>query len=263
MRKQAIWKGVVSFANVRVPVKLYAAIESEHLFVHLLHDKDMVPLQRQMVCELDGKPVPPDEYLKAAEVDDDQYVAIEPADLESLAVPSDRQIDVLQFVPTADVDPRYFERPYYLGPDGEPDKYASLAKALRETERAAICQWMFRKRSYAGALLAAGDVLELISLRLADEIVPSRDLHLPRPALSERERKTAKYLVEELSGPFEAAHYRDRFRWALKALAEKKARGQAVEAKPFTLPRATKPNALLDALEASLRTRRKTKLKVG
>jgi DNA end-binding protein Ku len=238
---------------------MYSAIHERRTEFRLLHDQDEVPLRQQMVCEAEDKPVSKEERVKALRVDEDSYTLVEPEELEELAPETDRDIEVSRFVPAGRVDHRYADRAYYLGPDGEAEKYASLAEALGKSRKAGICQWTFRKRSYAGELRSRNGLLELISLRLAGELTDAKELDLPEPKLSQRELKTARYLIDELSGPFEPARYRDEFQDALEKLIAAKARGETPKKRRTKKPHATESNELLDALEGSLEAARKIK----
>lgn len=257
--RRAIWKGIISFADARVPVKLYSAVEDVKVSFHLLHDQDQVRLQQQMVCEKEEKPVEKSEVVKGLEVEEHEYVLIEQEDLDALTPESDRTIEIRSFTHAEEIDGRYFERPYHLGPDTDPWKYASLAKALEESNAIGLCHWSFRKRSYSGALRARDGVLMLITLRVADEVASAKELDLPRVALSQRERNTARYLVDELTSEFDAEKYHNDFQDALNKLIETKARGGKVKTRRPKRHKETQPRELADILEASLSQARKEK----
>ena len=252
MGRRAMWKGVVSFRKIRVPVKMYAAVESTGISFHLLHAKDHVRLRQQMVCGLENEPVPSEEIVKGLEVDENEYVLLEPDDLAELEPEMDRSIAVTSFVDTEEVDPRYFDRPYHLGPDGDATGYASLVEALGSSGRLGICHWSFRKRFYNGALGARDGVLELVTLRLGDEVVETKTLDLPEVGLTQKELKTATYLVEELTGTFDPTQYRDDFQKELLKLIETKAKGGKVSRRKVKEPKATDSKSLSALLEASL-----------
>ena len=263
MARKAIWRGVVTFGAARVPVKLYSAVREHDVEFRLLHDQDEVPLRGEMVCESDEKPVPQEERVKALRIDEEKYVIIEPSELDELAPESDRDIQVMQFVDAAQVDCRYFDRPYYLGPDGEEDKYASLVAALKEAGVVGICQWVFRKRSYSGQLQSSDGILELISLRLKNELTDAKDLQLPKPKLSQPELKTGRYLIDELSGTFDPAHYRDDFHDKLAKLIQVKSRGGHLKLHPAQKAEPTESMHLLKTLEASLSKARQGKRRLS
>jgi DNA end-binding protein Ku len=252
MARRAIWKGVISFADIRVPVKLYAAVERREVDFHLLHAADMVRLRQQLVCEREDAPVPGDEVVKGLEVEDGRYVLLDDDDLAELEPETDRTIHVDRFCPAQQLDPRLYDRPYHLGPDGEARKYAALARALENADTPGLCRWTFRKRSYNGVLRAVDGVLELTTLRLGAEVAPTDALHLETPGLSDKERTTAAYLVQELSEDFDPSRYRDDFHQRLMELVRTKAEQGAVKTRAAPRPEPTGSDELLASLKASL-----------
>lgn len=252
MPPRAIWKGVIAFGKIRTPVKLYAAASEERVSFHLLHDEDNVRLRQQMVCELDGQPVPPQERVKGLEIDDGVYVLLEPEDLEQLEPESHRTIAVTRFVPADDLDARFLDRPYHLGPDGESAKYAALAAALAGSGRIGVCQWSFRRRSYSGVLRGSAGVLSLVTVRLQHELRPASELDLATPSLSAKERTMARYLVDEMTADFDPSRYHNDFQQALRDLIRTKAEGGTVRRRKAPRVRPTESDQLLAALEASL-----------
>lgn len=254
-----MWKAAVVFDGVRIPVKMYSVVKEQHVDFHLLHDEDQVRLQQQMVCESEDKPVAAEEIARGLEVDEGTYVMVEAEELKELEPEGDRSIEVKRFVPSEQVDPRYYDRPYVLGPDGEEEKYAAMAEALGKSKKVGVCEWVVRKRSYTGALRCRGGPVELVTLRLAEEIVPARTLEVPEAKLGDRERKMAQYLVTEMSGPFEPEKFHDEFHEALQELIRAKAAGKKVKAKRAPSRAPTGEDQLAKALEASVKAVRKSK----
>jgi DNA end-binding protein Ku len=249
---RAMWKGIVVFGHVQVPVKLYAAVESHDVGLHLLHDADHARLQQQMVCDLEEKPVPAEEIVKGLAVDDRTYVLVSPEDLAALEPETDRDIRVDCFVSPEEVDPRFYERPYHLGPDGDAPGYAALARALEESGKVGICHWSFRKRSYTGAMGVSDGALSVVTLRQPDEIASPRDLEVGSAAISERERRMADYLIQEMTGTFEPARYRNEYAAALEELIQTKARGGKVKSRRVKAAKPTDAKELVEILIASL-----------
>jgi len=252
MAQRAIWKGVVSFAAVRVPVKLYSAVEEPPIPFCMLHDQDRVRLRQQLLCQRDGKPVPDDEIVRGLQVDEDEYVLVSDEELEALEPEGDRSIAVDRFVARGQVDARYFDRPYHLGRDGEPEKYAALAEALDASGHYGVCRWSFRRRAYTGMLYAAHGVLNLETLLTAGEIISTKELHLEKATVSQRERETGRYLVDQLTGDFDPRRYRNEFRKELEGLIAKKMHGGKLTKRSTAKPKLTESKGLLAALEASL-----------
>jgi DNA end-binding protein Ku len=263
MSRRAIWKGVVAFGKVRVPVKLYSAVESKIITFHRLHDEDKVRLRQQMVCEVEDEPVDDDEIVKGLEVGEHEYVLVEPEDLDELQPETNRTIEVLGFVRPEEVDPRFYDRPYHLGPDGSEKKYAALVEALAKTGRVAICRWSFRNRFYNGAIRSGQGFLEVVTLRLAEEIAATKNLDLPQAEIAEKERKTARYLIDEMTEDFDPSQYRDDFRDALRDLVETKAKGGEIKLREAPEPAATEPEDLASVLQASVDEIRKKKKSRG
>ncbi|HEY5999796.1 MAG TPA: Ku protein [bacterium] len=253
MAPGAIWKGEIRFGQASVPVKLHAAVREERIEFHLLHKRDRVRLRQQMICSAEDAPVPAAEQVKGFEVEENRYILVDPEELERTAPEGSRAIEVHEFVKAAQIDPLFFDRAYHLEPDAGPQAYGALRAALAEQDLAGVCTWTMRKRSYLGALRAAGGTLRLHTLRHADEIVPAKALDLPALPLSEKELKIAVELIGHLAASFDAAKFRDEHEERLRGLIARKARGEKVAVVP---PRRLKPTPdaqLLKALEASLK----------
>lgn len=255
MPARAIYKASIRFDAVSVPVKLYTAVGDIRVHFRMLHGADGVPLQREMVCPLDGERVPSEHQLKGYPVARDEYVVLTADELDAIAPASARAIEVTASLPAGAIDPRWLERTYYLGPDGKDDAYAALAGALAGG-RMSLCRWRMRRRDYVGALTAGGElprVLLLVTLRHAGEVVPTDRLELGGGAeLCDKERKTARWLVEELAADFRPADYRDERRERLLSLLRQKAAGRTIEIVPPVEKPATPEDRLLEQLEASL-----------
>jgi DNA end-binding protein Ku len=261
MAARALYKASIRFGGFAVPVKLYTAVGDIRIHFRLLHDADKEPLRREMICPVHEAPVPPEHRVKGYPVAGDEYVVLTPEELESIAPESSRRIELTGCVDAAAIDPRWLERTYYLGPDGKGGAYAALAQALRADARAGLCRWQMRKRDYLGALtLSAQDsgVLLLVTLRHADEVLPTAALDLPAGGeLREKERRTARWLVEELGNDFRPEQYHDQRRAKLIELLERKARGEEIEVVTPEEKPATTGDQLLEQLEASLEAARR------
>lgn len=248
---RAIWKGVITFGAAEVPVKLYSAVEEQGVHFRLLHEPDLVPVRQEMVNPESGEVVPSDRIRRGFEVEKGVFVLLDEEELEELEPESSRTIEITRFVDPADVDPQWYDRPYYLGPDDNRTEYFALADALEESGMEGIARWVMRKRPYAGALRVRDGYLALVTLRAAEEVLPASSLDAPGGrAADERELKMARQLVDALTGPFEPEEYRDEYRDRVLELVEAKAEGRA-------LPRAKaakrkEAGSLADALQASL-----------
>ncbi len=256
MAGATIWKGYIHFGSEDVPVKLHSAVRDERIQFHLLHNRDQARLRQQMVCSYEKRPVPPEEQARGFEIEEGKYILVRPEELEQLVPEADRKIDVHEFVRAAQIDPLMLERIYYLEPDASSVRsagYGALADALGELDVAGICTWTMRKRSYFGALQARGGVLRLCTLRHIDEVVPASSLGIPEAALAERELAIGSELIEKLTTAFDPSRFEDEHEMKLRELIDRKARGEQIEVIAPRQPRATTPDELLQALEASLK----------
>ena len=256
MSGATIWKGYIHFGDTDVPVKLHTAVREERIQFHLLHKRDQVKLRQQMICAYEKQPVPTEEQTKGFEVEDGKYIIVDPEELEQTVPESSRMIEVHEFVKTAQVDPIFLDRVYYLEPDItaiQGKGYNALVKVLKEIGVEGICTWSMRKRSYVGALQASGKVLRLTTLRYADEVVPVATLGLQDVTLSEKELKIGGDLINQLTASFEPRKFENEHQKKLQNMIEKKARGEKIA---VLAPRRLKPtesDQLLQVLEASLK----------
>jgi DNA end-binding protein Ku len=209
-----------------------------------------------MVCAYEKKPVPEEEQCKGFEVEEGKYIIVDPEDLEQTIPESSRMIEIHEFVKTEQIDPIFLDRLYYLEPD-IPDihgkGYNALAGALEEMDVEGICTWTMRKRSYLGALQARGKILRLNTLRYADEVIPVESLKLQDVPLSEKELKIGINLIDQLTVPFDPQKFENEHQNKLQEMIEKKARGEKIVVLRPRRLKATEPDRLLQALEASLK----------
>jgi DNA end-binding protein Ku len=248
-----VWKGIIHFGDMDVPVKLHTAVREERIQFHLLHQRDQVRVRQQMICALEKRPVPAEEQSKGFEVEEGKYILVEPDELEQTAPETDRMIEVHEFVKTSQIDPLFLGHVYYLEPDVQAKGYAALAGALKELEVSGICTWTMRKRSYVGALQASGNVIRLSTLRYADEVVAVESLDLQDVPLSEKELKIGSDLIAQMTVPFEPNKYKNEHEVKLQKMIEKKARGETIIVLPPKRLKPTEPDNLLQVLEASLK----------
>jgi DNA end-binding protein Ku len=246
-----MWKADLSLGEVRVPVKLYAAVQDSKIHFRLLHAKDDTPVKQQMVDPETQEPVAPEHIVRAVQVERGLFVRLTSEEQASLEPKPSRDITIERVVPAAKLDERWFDRPYYLGPDGDDRAYFALAAALEARESVGIAHWTMRKKSYAGALYASDGYLLLDTLRNAREIVAIDSLRAPPSrAPDAREIKLAEQLIGTLEDTFDPETYRDEHREKVLELLEAKAKGKVVR---FPRAKARKPSdSLLADLKASL-----------
>jgi DNA end-binding protein Ku len=252
---RSIWRGAISFGLVNVPVKLYSAVSKKTVRFNQLHDADGVRIQQKRVCPKDGEEVPYEHIVKGYEISPDRYVVVTPEELEALDPKKTRTIDIEDFVDLDEIDPLYYEHPYYLVPDAGAGKaYKLLLTALAESRKVAIARVVIRSKEYLTAIRSADGILTMETMLFADELVSPDQLdELPDPDVdaTEREVDMAKQLIESLSTNFEPGKYRDEYRERVLELIERKAEGREVAIQPPT-EEPTKVPDLMAALEASL-----------
>lgn len=218
-----IWKGSLSFGLVNVPVKLYAATEDHDVPLHQVHDTDNGRIRYQRRCEIDGEIVD-FEHIAKAYVDGDDTVILTPEDLASLPAERSKDIDVVEFVPSDQVDPIMFEKSYFLAPDSKSTKaYVLLRETLQATDRTAIVQFALRQKTRLAALRVYDDVLMLQTLLWDDEVREARFPELDEvSAITDAELKMSKQLVESFSSDFTPERFTDDYQAQLRTLVQAK-----------------------------------------
>jgi len=253
---RAIAGATISFGLVSIPVRLYPATQSSAaISFNLLHKKCGSRLKQQYVCPRDGDIVSRDEMVKGYEFAKDQYVTFTGEELKALEEKATQSIDIAAFVPLAAIDPIYFERPYYLGPEKGGDKaYLLLAEAMRDTGRAALARYAARGKQYLVMLRPSPDGRALIlqELLYADEVRPMAEVPLPDGEVREAELKLAKQLIDQIAkDTFEPTLFHDEVRERIQADIDRKVQGQDIsESAPA--PEPARIIDLMAALKASL-----------
>lgn len=224
---RAMWKGSVAFGLVNVPIKLYAATEDHDVRFHQVHAADGGRIKMQRTCSLDGEKVEYKDIAKAYETETGQVVVMEESDFDGLPVPGVREIEVLEFVPSEQVDPVLFDRSYYLEPESRAVKpYVLLREALLQTERTAIVRVVLRSKSQLAALRVRDGVLVLQTMLWPDEVrAADFDVLETDVDVKPQELAMAASLVDNLSMDFEPDKYHDDYREALLAVIESKLAG--------------------------------------
>ena len=256
---RAISGGTVSFGLVSIPVKLYAATQpSAGVSFHLLHAKDGSRLKQQYVCPVDDEIVTRDQMVKGYEFSKDQYVTFTADELKAMEEKATQSIDIAEFVPVEKVDPIYFEKSYYLGPERGGEKaYRLLAQAMEETGRAAVARYAARGKQYLVMLRASegaqgGLGIVMQTLLYADEVRPFSEVPIPDTDVKEGELTLAKQLIDQIaSETFNPAAYEDDVRKRIEADIQRKVDGKEIESAP-TVEEPARVIDLMEALKASL-----------
>jgi DNA end-binding protein Ku len=253
---RAIWSGSISFGLLNVPVRMYSAVARRNIALREIRESDSARIKHKRFAEGTDEEVPYDEIIKAYELTPGQYVPLTKDEMAALAPEKTRAIEVKDFVALDQIDPMYFDSPYYLGPaDGAEKAYGLLAKAMKSSGMVAIARFVLRNKEHLAAIRSDGNVLTLTTMRFADEVVPVDELEiLPDKASkpAKREQEMAEQLIDSLSTDFEPADYHDEYREQLLALIEQKAEGKEIVASEAEAPKATKAPDLMAALEESI-----------
>ncbi|HWO82842.1 MAG TPA: Ku protein [Solirubrobacterales bacterium] len=254
---RAIWSGTISFGLLNVPVRMFSAVARRNIALREIRESDSARIKHRRVAEGTDEEVPYENIVKAYELSPGQYVPLSKDEMAALAPEKTRAIDVQDFVDIEEIDPMYFDSPYYLGPaDGAEKAYSLLASAMESSGKAAIARFVFRNKEHLSAIRASDGVLTLTTMRFHDEVVPPSDLDdaLPdkKPKVAKKEQQMAEQLIDSLSTEFEPDSYRDEYREQLLALIEQKAEGKEIVAPEAEEPKATKAPDLMAALEESI-----------
>jgi DNA end-binding protein Ku len=253
---RAIWSGAISFGLVNVPVKLYSAVSRKTVRFHQLHEESGVRIAQKRIDPSTGEEVAYDHIVKGYELSPDSYVVITPEELESLDPEKTRSIDISDFVLLEQIDPIYFDHPYYLAPSqGGTKAYELLRRAMEEAGKVAIGKVVIRSKESLVAIRANGPVLTMETMLFADEVVDPTSLDeipVEDGKATKQELAMAQQLIDSLSGDFEPEKYEDEYRERVLELIERKAQGEEIAVQPQPEEPAKVPD-LMAALEASIK----------
>ena len=231
---------------------MYSAVAAHDLHFHFVHEQDNSRIGYEKICKKEGKPVPDDEIVKAFEYEKGEYVFMTDEDFEAAQSDGYKTIDIRDFVPYEEIDPIFFDKTYYLGPDEGGDKvYALLRAAMEQSGLAAIAKYVFHDRQYLGCLRVREGVITLVRMHFADEVRPHDELApAGRKKPDKRELEMASQLIDSFAGKFEPEKYGDTYRDTLCEIIKAKRKGEEVHVDEVEKPEET-PD-ILAALRASL-----------
>lgn len=262
---RSLWRGAISFGLIYVPVELHTASKDGAFNLHLLDSRDFAPVGYQRINKSSGKAVDWEHIVKGYEYKKGEYVALSDADFKHANVKATETIQIDTFTKAADIPLAYFETPYYLAPaKGGQKVYALLREALRATQKVAVATFVMRGRQHLCVVAAVAEVLMLLTLRFANEILPPAAAAAKSTAKSERltpaELAMAKKLVEEMSGPWKPGAFKDTYRADLMRRIQEKIRRKQVHSLAADAEQAPeRPKAqvidLMEALKNSLKRR--------
>jgi DNA end-binding protein Ku len=252
-----MWTGTIGFGMVTVPVKLYSAVDRKTVRFHQLAGKTGMRVSQKRVDPSTGEEVPYAEIVKGYELAPDRYVVIEPGELEALEPQKTKTIEIEEFVDLSQIDPVYYDHPYYLAPStGGAKPYRLLLEAMRETGKVAIARVVIRSKEQLVAVRPMGDVLGMATMLFADEVLsPDRldeVIDAAQVKTTKRELDVAKQLIDSLAGDFDADAFHDTYREQVLQLIERKAQGKAIAVQPAPEEVAAPAPDLMSALKASL-----------
>lgn len=255
----SVWKGSLSFGLVNIPVSLHPAIRTGtsggELHFRQLHREDLAPIKYERVCSADGEPVPWGDIVKGYEYSKGKYIALTDEDMKAAAaaVESSRALEMIDFVPEADIDPRYFETPYYLLPDKGGEKaYALLRDAIHKTGMIGIGKFTLRQKQQLASVKAVDKALVLELMRFVDELVDPADFTFPTTEVRPQELAMAEQLIGNLASDFDPTRYTDDYRQNLMRIIKAKLKGKKIVAEPVAEPEGTKVLDLMARLQESL-----------
>jgi DNA end-binding protein Ku len=251
----AIWKGSLTFGLVNIPVELKTAVRADHISFRLLHEEDLSPVKYERVCQADGEPIPWNEIVKGYEYEKGKFIVLTDQDFKTAALEQSKTIDILDFVKQEEIDPRYFETPYYLVPTkGGEKSYALLREAIRSTGSVGVGKIIIRQTQHLAGVKVVGDALVLEIMRFANELVDAKEFNFPRrDTVRPQELQMAEQLVANLAEPFDPARYTDDYRANLMRVIKAKMKGKKPKLKE---PEGETPDSgvldLMSRLRASL-----------
>ena len=253
---RSIWSGAISFGLVSVPVKLFSAISQKDVSFHQIDKSSGARIRYKRVSEKTGREIPYERIAKGYEVDKDEYVVIDPKELEKFTPDKTRRIDIEDFVDLTEIDPIYFEHPYFLAPDKGGDKaYVLLRRAMEKAGKIGIGKVVIRNKEYLAAIRPYGDkALALETMLFPDEVNDVEDVPgLPdrRAKVTDKELRMANQLIDSLAGDFDPEKYHDEYREKVMDFIKKKSKGGTMTIEEEE-PERPAVIDLMDALRASV-----------
>src|SRR3954453_3388877 len=221
---RAIWKGSISFSLVNIPISLYPATRREELSFHLLRKGDLSPINYKRVAEADQKEVPWEQIVKGYEYEKGKFIVLKEEDFRRADIEATQSVDIIEFVDLEEIDPMFFDRPYYLEPDKKGAKaYALLRESLKQSNKVGIAKVVIKTRQHLAAVKPEGNGLVLELMHFAEELVPTTSLQIPgHLEIGQKELSMATELIGQMSGKWEPEKYTDEYKHKLLHLIEQK-----------------------------------------
>ena len=261
MAVQGIWRGTISFSLVAIPVQLVRAIAPGRITFRMLHSTDNSPLARRMFCPKQEMLVPPEEIIRGYEIGPDRYIPVTDEELESVSPERSRTIEIVDFIDMDEVDPLYYDHPYYLVPlRGGEKSYRLLAEVMRQTNKAGLAKFVLAEREYLVAVKSTEGALTLVTLHYSEEVLPADNI-APKEGKGAADGKNRiKENIRKMMTEFDPGKYADARRKKILDLLERKAKESApVEAPEAVAEEGEGPPDLVAALEEIMRDVRKNR----
>jgi DNA end-binding protein Ku len=245
---RSIWKGNISFALVSIPISLFSATRRNELSFHYLHKKDMSKVSYKRFCDTEDVEVTWDDITRGYEYEKDQYIEITDEDLDKADVELTKTIQIQEFVQEEEIDPVYFDKPYYLEPQkGGERAYALMRDALGQSKKVGIAKVVLKSREHLAAVKTVGEMMTLQTMRFAHEIVDAGELNLPKKAeVSKKEMDLANTLIDSMSDKFDPKKYKDDYHDKVLEIIQMKIAGVAPQA---PAPKGAGPAKVVDLME--------------
>lgn len=258
---QGIWSGTISFSLVAIPVQLVKAVDSGRVSFRMLHGKDYSPLARRMFCPEEEKIVPPDEIIRGYEIGPDKYIVVSDEELESVSPERSRTIEIIDFIDMKEVDPVFFDHPYYLVPSKGGEKaYQLLVEVMLRTKKAGLAKFVLAEREYLVAVKSTEGALALITLHYSEEILPDEDISPKETKIEDAEKSRLEKSIRKMMADFNPEKYADRRRKKIMDILRKKTKETApVEAPHVEEEEGEGPPDLVAALKESMRKVKKNR----
>jgi DNA end-binding protein Ku len=258
---RAIWKGNISFALVSIPISLFSATRKNELSFHYLHKKDMSPVSYKRFCDAENSEVPWEEITRGYEYEKDQYVEITDEDLDKADIELTKTIQIQEFVQENEIDPVYFDKPYYLEPQkGGERAYALMRDALAQSKKVGVAKVVLKSREHLAAVKSVGNMLTLQTMRFSHEIVDAGALNLPAKAeISKKEMDLANTLIDSMSDKFDPNRYKDDYYDKVLGIIQMKVAGVTPQVPAPKGPGPAKVVDLMEILKQSLNETKKAK----
>lgn len=250
---RAIWSGAISFGLINIPVQLFSATIDHPLDLDMLHKKDLSPIRFARICKSEEKEVPWKDIVKGYEYEKGSYIVLTEEDFIRASPKKTKALEIECFVDEKEIDPMFYEKPYFLEPGkGAGKTYVLLNEALKKSKKVGVASYMFHTKPHVGLIRAVGRGIVLQQLRFASELKNINEIEFPVAKVQPKELEIAVKLIDQLTEKFQPENFKDTYHEELEAIIAEKTKGKALPKKTEEEPKATQVTNLMDQLKASL-----------